>query len=185
MISLFHVIFLGIMSKFGRHVNSAPLDPCNYIRGSNISQHKTCAHCLNTDYPTGLRLYKGPVFAIKIERKQKKKMFCLLLSFSVIFALFELLSWRGIYQFLAAFYKCIPDLCKWMNICLEVSWTACAMPRYICKYCKQTPLLKIGSTKGVAKWVYVKTFLCSAVSKALSGTENRERRNKKCSCCRK
>lgn len=82
MISLFHVMFWDIMSKFGRHVNSAPLDPCNYIRGSNISQHKTCAHCLNTDYPTGLQLYKGPAFAIKIERKQKKT--CVLFAFVLL-----------------------------------------------------------------------------------------------------
>lgn len=97
MISLFHVMFLGIISKFGRHVNSAPLDPCNYIRGSNILRHEAYAHCLNTDYPIGLRLYKGPVVCYKNWKKTEKKLvFCLLLSFSVIFALFELLSWRGI-----------------------------------------------------------------------------------------
>lgn len=113
----------------------------------------------------GCHCVKCQWFVVKMERKLLKKSLCfVLLCLSLWFLHYLNIDLKkNLYQFSASFYKCIPDLYKWMNICLEVSWTACAIPGYICKYCKQTPLLKIGSTKGVAKWVYVKTFLCSAV----------------------
>lgn len=126
---------------------------------------------------TGCHCIKGQWFIFKIERKLRKKNLCSVLFCYLLWFLhyLNIELKKNLYQFSAVFYKCIPDLYKWMNICLKVSWTECAIPRYICVHCKQTPLLKIGSTKGVAKWVYIKTFLCSAAWNLLSGIEIKEK----------
>lgn len=134
-------------------------------------------HGLHTDHPVGLD--RGPVL---VENSFGKA--CGLIWFD----LFDTSLWflpylntelkKSLYHFSSAFHSCIPDLFQWMNFCLEVCWTPPSVSSHIC--CKQTPLLKIGPTKGVAKWVYVKIFLCSSVLIPLSGMETGERINHKC-----
>lgn len=133
---------------------------------------------LDTDHPVGL--HKGPVVAENSCRKASV-LICFVLYFTVIFALFE--YWAE--EESLPFFIRLSQLHSWPFPVNEF-WSGgllipTSVSSHICKYCKQTPLLKIGPTKGVAKWVYVKTFLCNSVLSPLSGVEIRERINHECS----